>query len=83
MQGGTSHICAGLGLSHATESHQGIFSFCELLIFTVSITTMVNGLIQNKEFKDSEANVNDHLRLEVSWKVPSTFAQWSKAFWLR
>ena len=54
-----------------------------MLIVIVSITTMVNGPVQNKEIKDSEANVNDHLRLEVSWKVPSTFAQWSKAFWLR
>ena len=60
-----------------------VFFPCELLIVSVSITTIVNGPIQNKDIKDSEAKANDHLRLEVNWKAPSTFALWSKAFWLR
>ena len=60
-----------------------VFFPCELLIVIVSITTIVNGPIQNKDIKGSEANANDHLRLEVNWKAPSTFALWSKAFWLR
>ena len=60
-----------------------VFFPCELLIVIVSFTTIVNGPIQNKDIKDSEANANDHLRLEVNWKAPSTFALWSKAFWLR
>ena len=60
-----------------------VFFPCELLIVIVSITTIVNGPIQNKDIKDSEAKANDHLRLEVNWKAPSTFVLWSKAFWLR
>ena len=60
-----------------------VFFPCGLLIVIVSITTIVNGPIQNKDINDSEANANDHLRLEVNWKAPSTFALWSKEFWLR